>query len=38
MKIPFVNLNIQYQSIKQEIDSTIQDVISNTQFIGGKCN
>jgi len=36
MKIPFVDLKSQYQSIKPEIDQTIQDVIENTSFIGGK--
>lgn len=35
MKVPFVDLKIQYQSIKTEIDSAIQRVIENTAFIGG---
>lgn len=36
MGIPFVDLKAQYQSIKQEIDSSIQNVVSETAFIGGK--
>jgi len=36
MKIPFVDLKVQYQSIKSEIDSAINDVISEAAFIGGK--
>jgi dTDP-4-amino-4,6-dideoxygalactose transaminase len=36
MKIPFVDLKAQYQSIKFEIDTAIQEIISNTAFIGGK--
>jgi dTDP-4-amino-4,6-dideoxygalactose transaminase len=36
MKVNFVDLKAQYQSIKPEIDSAIQDVISNTAFILGK--
>lgn len=36
MQIPFVNLKKQYLDIKDEIDSTIADVIENTVFIGGK--
>ena len=35
MKIPFVDLNAQYSSIKEEIDAAIADVISKTAFIGG---
>ena len=35
MKIPFVDLKAQYESIKDEIDAAIADVISNTAFIGG---
>jgi dTDP-4-amino-4,6-dideoxygalactose transaminase len=34
--IPFVNLKSQYQSIKDEIDIAISDVIRETSFIGGK--
>lgn len=33
--IPFVDLKLQYLSIKEEIDKAIQDVINNTAFIGG---
>jgi dTDP-4-amino-4,6-dideoxygalactose transaminase len=36
MKVNFVDLKAQYQSIKPEIDTAIQDVISNTAFILGK--
>lgn len=35
MKIPFVDLKAQYQSIKEEIDHAISAVISETSFIGG---
>lgn len=35
MKIPFVDLKAQYDSIKGEIDKAIFDVIENTAFIGG---
>jgi len=36
MNIPFVDLKAQYASIKNEIDQTIHNVISDTAFIGGK--
>jgi dTDP-4-amino-4,6-dideoxygalactose transaminase len=36
MNIPFVDLKAQYQSIKSEIDTAINNVISETAFIGGK--
>jgi dTDP-4-amino-4,6-dideoxygalactose transaminase len=36
MKVPFVDLYSQYQSIQSEIDSAIQNVIKETAFIGGK--
>ena len=36
MNIPFVDLKAQYLSIKEEIDNAIQNVISETAFIGGK--
>jgi dTDP-4-amino-4,6-dideoxygalactose transaminase len=35
-KVPFVDLKIQYESIKLEIDNAIATVISETAFIGGK--
>jgi dTDP-4-amino-4,6-dideoxygalactose transaminase len=38
MKIPFVDLKTQYQSIKSEIDSAIAEVIANTAFVGGSGN
>lgn len=36
MKIPFVDLKLQYQSLKQEMDHAIQNVIDETAFIKGK--
>ena len=36
MNIPFVDLKAQYHSIKEEIDTAIQDVINETAFIKGK--
>ena len=36
MKVPFLDLKIQYQSIKKDIDPAIQNVIDNTAFILGK--
>ena len=36
MNIPFVDLKAQYQSIKNEMDSAIANVINETAFIGGK--
>ena len=36
MKVPFVDLSAQYQSIKVEIDQAIASVISDASFIGGK--
>jgi len=36
MNIPFVDLKAQYKSIKEEIDTAIANVISDTSFIGGK--
>ena len=35
MKVPFVDLKSQYQSIKPEIDNAIKNVVENTAFIGG---
>lgn len=35
MKIPFVDLKSQYESIKEEMDKAIATVISQTAFIGG---
>lgn len=34
--IKFLDLNSQYQGIKQEIDSVIKEVIETSSFIGGK--
>jgi dTDP-4-amino-4,6-dideoxygalactose transaminase len=36
VKIPFLDLKAQYESLKNEIDSAIQNVIDNTAFILGK--
>ncbi len=36
MKVTFVDLKKQYQSIKVEIDRAISEVISETAFIGGR--
>lgn len=35
MKVPFVDLNIQYQNLKADIDAGMQSVIDSTRFIGG---
>jgi dTDP-4-amino-4,6-dideoxygalactose transaminase len=35
MKIPFVDLKMQYSSIKEEVLETIGNVIENSAFIGG---
>lgn len=36
MHVPFVDLKLQYQNIKPEIDKAIADVIEKTAFIGGE--
>jgi len=36
MKVPFVDLKAQYFAIKAEIDQAIQNVILDSEFIGGK--
>jgi dTDP-4-amino-4,6-dideoxygalactose transaminase len=36
MKVPFVDLRIQYHNLKEKIDAAIQKVIEETAFIGGK--
>jgi dTDP-4-amino-4,6-dideoxygalactose transaminase len=36
MKVPFVDLKAQYDTIKVEIDKAINNVITNTEFIGGR--
>jgi dTDP-4-amino-4,6-dideoxygalactose transaminase len=35
MNIPFVDLKQQYESIKEEIDQSISEVIAQTAFVGG---
>jgi dTDP-4-amino-4,6-dideoxygalactose transaminase len=36
VQIPFVNLRLQYESIQKEIDETVKEVFSTSQFIGGE--
>ncbi len=36
MKVPFVDLEAQYQSISAEIDNAIREVVLSTRFVGGK--
>lgn len=36
MKVPFVDLYAQYQSIRSDIDSAVENVISESAYIGGK--
>ena len=36
MKVPFLDLKAQYQTIKDEVNPAIQDVLDNTAFILGK--
>lgn len=38
MKVPFVDLKIQYQYLKKDIDKAISDVIAETAFVGGANN
>jgi dTDP-4-amino-4,6-dideoxygalactose transaminase len=36
ISVPFVDLKVQYKSLKSEINPAIQAVLDNTAFIGGK--
>lgn len=36
MTVPFVDLKAQYLSIKEEIDRSIQEVLEESNFVGGK--
>jgi len=36
MQVPFVDLKVQYQNIKHEIDTAISNVLNETAFVGGK--
>ena len=36
MFIPFVDVKAQYESIKNELDEAIQQVIDSCAFIGGR--
>lgn len=36
MNVPFVDLKVQYQNIKTEIDAAIKSVIADTAFVRGK--
>lgn len=38
MKVPFVDLKLQYKNYNTEIDKAIADVIADTAFIGGSGN
>lgn len=38
MNIPFVDLKLQYQNYKSEIDTAIANVINETAFVGGSSN
>jgi dTDP-4-amino-4,6-dideoxygalactose transaminase len=35
MKVPFVDLKIQYNSIREEVNAAIAEVVENTDFVGG---
>ena len=35
MKIPFIDLQAQYQAYKSEIDESIQNVLNTSQYIMG---
>lgn len=36
MKVPFLDLKIQYQSIKDEVNPAIQNILENSSFVLGK--
>jgi dTDP-4-amino-4,6-dideoxygalactose transaminase len=36
MNVPFLDLKVQYKTIKEEVDLKIQEVIDNTAFVMGK--
>lgn len=36
MRVPFIDLTVQYESIKSEIDQAIQEVIESSTFAGGR--
>jgi dTDP-4-amino-4,6-dideoxygalactose transaminase len=36
MQVPFLDLKVQYKSIKNEVDPAIQNILDNTAFILGK--
>lgn len=36
MQVPFLDLKVQYKSIKNEIDPAIQNILDNTAFVLGK--
>lgn len=35
MRIPFVNLRLQYESIQKKVDEAVKEVFTKSQFIGG---
>ena len=36
MQVPFLDPKVQYNSIKNEIDPAIQNILDNTSFVMGK--
>ena len=36
MNVPFVNLRLQYESIREELDAAVHEVFTKSQFIGGE--
>ncbi len=36
MQVPFLDLKVQYQSIKEEVNAAIQNVLENTAYVLGK--
>lgn len=36
MRVPFLDLKAQYEVIKEEIESSLQEVIANTAFASGQ--
>lgn len=36
MKVPFIDLKAQYETMRDEIESAIMEVVENTAFVGGR--
>ena len=36
MKVPFVDLKVQYECIRDEVSVALQQVLDNTAFAGGR--